>query len=776
MGYFRTRPVTPLFSDDVPFVGSLTDNGDVILLDKNTVLAGFEVDGVYPTTASDQDVARWYDQLHNAWRGIAASDVSVTVYQCRGYCDPSMIPVGTHQDAFAASLAADYRNGLFKSGLFMNRLFLLVQIKGPTTTVKAVKSIAANLDDEVRDEIADRAHRLDDVCRRLQSSLREFGLKRLQHERRGKRQFDQIAEAVVFAFTGIWRPVPVMSGRLGRSMFSEEFRFKRRRITIEGPGAEQYASVLTSWEYPAETEPGMWFDMARAPYRCTLVQVFEFLSNADGQQAISRKQNKMEIAGDPAYAQKDELLDAANDLISRKFVMGHHGVALIVFCADKSKLDEVSEEAHRDFANCGMKVDRLSGPILQCGFIAGIPGNFDKFPRPGTTKSGNFVAMCPLFNFPMGNREGHWPGGPIATLRTLEGTPVFMHWHQRDVGNTLLTGFTGSGKTASTSFLLTMSADRARVIGLDHKRGWQFLMEELGGAYGVLEQGRPCFAPLKALPLNARTYAFMLRLLRGMIGGKMSEEENRALSLGLRTVWELPAAKRFLWEVRAFLDSREDGAGYRLERWCWGNELGWVMDAPKDSVDFSRLCALDTTEILDHEEACGPGMTYLMFRISLMLDGTPLLIPIDEGWKALRDPIFRRMIDKLLRTIRSKNGAVVFITQSPGDIVEADLARVLIEMCPTQMHLNNRRARRDDYINGFRLTEGQYEAFSGMDPTPGTMLMIQGDKSVVAQIPMAGLEKYLPILSAPEADLVAADAARRIANGDVDEFEEDLAA
>jgi DNA helicase HerA-like ATPase len=66
-------------------------------------------------------------------------------------------------------------------------------------------------------------------------------------------------------------------------------------------------------------------------------------------------------------------------------------------------------------------------------------------------------------------------------------------------------------------------------------------------------------------------------------------------------------------------------------------------------------------------------MTYLFHRIALLLDGEPVLIPIDEGWRALLDETFRPNIEKQLRTIRSKNGAVVFITQSPRD--EERLAR-----------------------------------------------------------------------------------------------------
>ena len=155
----------------------------------------------------------------------------------------------------------------------------------------------------------------------------------------------------------------------------------------------------------------------------------------------------------------------------------------------------------------------------------------------------------------------------------------------------------------------------------------------------------------------------------------------------------MPPADRWLEEVRAFLGIDPNGAGARLDKWCWGNELGWVIDAPSDAISIDkRLHGFDTTALLDNPRARGPALLYLFHRIERELDGTPLLIPADEGWRALLDATFRPMIEKRLRTIRSFNGAFIFITQSPRDIVDSGIANVLVEQCPTQIHMPNPRA------------------------------------------------------------------------------------
>ncbi len=375
-------------------------------------------------------------------------------------------------------------------------------------------------------------------------------------------------------------------------------------------------------------------------------------------------------------------------------------------------------------------------------------------------KSSNFVAFAPLYNWPAGPDRGYWPGPPIAVFRTLAGTAYRFFWQVGDVGNTLLTGAAGGGKTLTTGFLIAMTAGRARVVALDHKRGWDLLIHRMGGDYAVLGAGEPHFAPLKALDASPRNMEFLVELIRGCIGGIMTEEEGRRLALGLTIVMSLPPRDRCLGELRAFFDDEPEGAGARLEKWCHGNELGWVIDAPVDTVRFGRLNGLDTTALLDNPRARGPAMSYLFHRISLLLDGTPLLVPMDEGWRALLDETFRANIEKQLRTIRSRGGAVVFITQSPRDIIDSGIANILIEQCPTQFHFANPRGTREDYVDGLKLTRGQFEALRGLPGGEGSFLLVQGGKSVVAQLPMRGLDGFISVLSAREEDLQRMDRTR----------------
>jgi type IV secretion system protein VirB4 len=749
------RPAA-LLGDKIPLEDHIAD--DVVLTKGNGVLAMFSADGVFPDTADETDIAAWFDRLHNALKNIAAEDVELTVYQCRGEADPSGYEAGQGRAIFARELDAAYSDGLFRRLLYSNRLFLAVQLHPPSVAAQSVMRFLADTGTDPRAGISERKNRLTEICDLLQAQLGTFGLRRLGYVRRGRVIFDEIAEAIVVAMTGAWRPIGATTGRMGHAMFSETLRFQRKHVEIHGAGDPAYAAIYAFKEYPAITWPGMFHGLATAPYRCTLMQSYRFLSNAAGIGVVGRKQNKMLAAGDKALSQSEALTEAADELLSRKWVLGDHSLVLIAFADSPRAIAEVGNAAWRDLAACGLVATRMTH-ALQAAYLSMLPGGGFWRPRPGFVKSSNFVAFAPLYNWPAGAERGHWPGPPIAIFRTLAGTPYRFHWQVGDVGNTLVTGATGSGKTTLVAFLVAMTAGRARVVALDHKRGWDLLIHRLGGDYAVLGAGEPHFAPLKALDAAPRNIEFLTELIRGCIGSDpgMTEEEGRRLALGLSTIMELPPADRHLGELRAFFDNEPEGAGARLEKWCWGGELGWVVDAPVDTVRFGQLTGLDTTALLQNERARGPALAYLYHRISLLLDGTPLLIPCDEGWRALIDPTFRAIIEKQLRTIRSRNGAVVFITQSPRDIIDSGIVNILVEQCPSQFHLANPRGTREDYVDGLKLTSGQFEALRGLQGGEGLFLLVQGEKSVVAQLPMRGLDSFIRVLSAREEDLPRLD-------------------
>ncbi len=803
----------PLLSDWIPFEDFLSDKA--ILLGDGSAYAAFDIAGRSAETADVIDLNRWLDELNGLLKNICDNRVVYTTKLCRGEIDAVEFATSDCDIPFVSDLDVNYKERLLSNTLYFNKLYVTIQYR-PTKPAgewigDAVQNRMAKTE-SADDSAQDRLQHLERICAVVEDQLAPYGPRRLGMVQRGHAMFNEIAEAEVFAMTGVWRSVPMTTGRIGNTMFSEDVTFHYEHIEIRGPGWTTVAAHLGMKEYPAQTWPGIFNSLLAAPYRLTLQQSFRMMEQSEGQDVITRKQNRMVWGNDKAYKQLAGLSVAANDLQSGDFVMGDHNLTLCLFAdrtgggppfyerlvralrdsglpptmldiaettlqsvlgrPDTNPLANVVNAAWRGLGDSGCTVAR-ENKALMAAWLSMAGGNHKHRVRPGAISSRNYAAMNPLYGYRDGEKLSRW-GEPIAITRTTGGTPYRYHWHDGEgdsaVGNTFVSGEMGSGKSTGVGFLLGMTAARIQaqggtVIGLDHKRGWNALFHAMGGGYGILGGGEAYFAPMKALPNTPRSLEFLTDLLRGCIkqGGwrELTAEENRRLALGIEEVMKNDPADRWIGEVQAFLsegDRGGEGAGARLKPWCHGEELGWVLDAPRDKVDMDGpLNGFDTTRLLESPRARGPSMAYLFFRIEMRLDGRPILIGIDEGWRALEEPEFKAPINKSGRTIRSKNGVLVFITQSPSDAVKSGIAESLIEQCPNQMHFSNPRASRSDYIDGLKRTQGEYEALMSIQKGSGQFLLCKGSVSSIQQLPLHGMSDKLAILSASEQSLRAID-------------------
>ena len=163
-----------LLGDKVLLEDHIAD--DVVLTRGNGVLAAFSADGVFPDTADDTDIAARFDRLHNALKNIAAADVELTVYQCRGEADPSGYQTGLHRAPFARELDAASRDSLFGGLLYANRLFLAVQVHAPPAAAQSVGRFLAETGKDPRSGKRASAPHLTTPCSR--SSGMSFPIRR----------------------------------------------------------------------------------------------------------------------------------------------------------------------------------------------------------------------------------------------------------------------------------------------------------------------------------------------------------------------------------------------------------------------------------------------------------------------------------------------------------------------------------------------------------------------------------------------------------------------
>jgi type IV secretion system protein VirB4 len=745
----------------VPYIGHAAPG--TVMLDDGSLLAVLRLDGIGWETADVAEVNARHAQRNVLLRNLASERLVLATHVVRTLADGSEYPPTPCRSAFARELDERYRERLTAGRLYRNELFLSVLQRGAAATELGDGNIASLFNrrrrgDRARTAAPSQVDALETAVATLLAELGNYGARRLGLREQNGLLFSEIAEALRLVLTGEHLPVPLVNGHLGSAIYTDRVIVGREAVEVRGPGGSSYAAAFGLREYPARTWPGMFDAVLSAPYRCVLTQTFGFLSKQAAQTVMTRKQNQMVAASDKAASQVDALDDAADRLASNAFVMGDHHLTLLTFADTLDGLAAVASRARRDLAESGAVIVR-EDLGLEAAYWAQLPGNLRLRTRPGAISSRNFAAMAAFHNYPAGAQRGHW-GEPLTVFRSTGGTPYRFHLHAptetvSDLGNVFVAGPAGSGKTTLVLFLLAMAERQgAGVVFFDKDRGGEILARAVGGTYLVLPSGAPSgLAPLKALSASASDVQFLTNLVRALVARpdrSLSPEEERRLELGVRSVLSLPPPERSFAELRAFLGHADpEGPGARLERWCAGGSLGWVLDNDTDAVSLDApFLGFDMTAVLDDPVTRGPIMAYLFHRIEALVDGRRLVLAIDEFWKALADPGFRDLVNDKLKTIRKLNGAVILATQSPADALRSPIAHSIIEQCPTQILLPNGRADAADYRDGLKLTEPEYLAVREDLRCGGRRFLLkQGGASVACELDLSGLDDLVAVLS-----------------------------
>jgi type IV secretion system protein VirB4 len=751
----QPRPATSALARDLdartslPYARHVTDQ--IVALDTQALMLTVQLDGASFETADIRDLNDLHAKLNGAWRNLADDRLAVWHHlvrrEHRGY------PEGRFRSAFAETLDARYRTRLGASQMFINELFVTLVLHPGRDAADRIGAWLSKPRGPAADQ-SDAVRRLEDAGRDLAQYLGRYGVRALGLYQHNGLWFSEPMEVLRLVLTGQRERVPLIHGHLGNAIYTARVIFGREALEIRDAAEARYAGMFGIKEYPATTRPGLWNGLLSARFPLVASQSFAFLSKPAARAVMERKQNQMVSARDRAASQVEGLNEALDELMSGRFAMGDHQANLLVYGDDPRQLADNLSAARALLADSGLVAAR-EDLALEAAFWAQFPGNFSRRVRPAAITSRNFAGFAPFHTYPAGKAQGnHW-GSATALLRTSAGSPFHFNFHVGDTGHTFICGPTGSGKTVVQNFMLSqLEKFEPQMVFVDKDRGAEIFVRASGGTYLVLNIGEPTgFAPLKALDFNAANCRFLADLVRKLATPSdraLTAQEERAIEDAITSLAPLPPAQRSFSALRALLGQRDaSGAGARLERWCKGGPLGWVLDNDEDALPLdAQFIGFDVTHFLDHAEIRTPIMMYLLHRLAGLMDGRRLVLDIDEFWKVLDDEAFQDLAKNGLKTFRKQNAFVVFGTQSVADAMQSKIAHTILEQCVTKIYLPNPYAQAQHYVEGFGLTQREFALVrEELMPERHQFLIRQGLDSVVAELRLDGLDDELAVLS-----------------------------
>jgi type IV secretion system protein VirB4 len=662
-------------------------------------------------------------------------------------------------DDFSRSLDQRWRERLASRELYVNDLFLTLvrrPARGRSGMFDRLRDLVQSTTTDRAAAVAAEKRALDAASDALIAALSSYDPRRLTLYERDGGLHSEPLEFLSYLYNAEMRPALLPFGDLGHHLPFRRISFGQDAFELgpAGASASKFGAIVSIKDYPGQTLPGMFDELYRMPFEMTVSQSFAFVERAEALGRMNLALRRMRSTEDEALSLRDELAQAKNDVAAGHAGFGEHHTAIAIHAASLDTLDSHVAEVVAVLADLGIVAVR-EDIALEPAFWAQFPGNFKYIARKGLVSTRNFAGLASLHNFPVGRSHGnHW-GQAVTLFETTAAGPYFFSFHHGDLGNFTVIGPSGSGKTVVLNFLIAQARKFApRVVFFDKDRGAELFIRAIGGQYDRLSAGlQSGLNPLQIddNPLNRQ---FLLEWLTMLAGGANGDEAETIKDAIDANFLQPLGHRRLRHLVELFRGGQRPHSGdlyARMRPWWGEGERAWLFDNPEDLTDLSAATVgFDMTAILDDPTVRTPALLYLFHRVEERLDGTPAIIVIDEGWKALDDDVFVRRIKDWEKTIRKRNGIVGFATQSAQDALESRIASAIIEQAATQIFMINPKARPQDYIDGFGLSPHEFELVRTLPDSSHCFLIKHGNDSVVARLNLSGEADLLTILSGRE--------------------------
>ena len=669
--------------------------------------------------------------------------------------------------AFNQEMSDAYFEGLSSQKIMQNELYLTMLYR---PVVSGKRFVEKSTDIVLLQSQQDQAvAKLQELAGNLEAVLKEYAPSRLgMYEAPNGVVFSELLEHFGYVLNRVDEPVPVLKAPIARYLPVSRLMFsdKTGDFIINTPtGTNHFGAILNIKEYSETTHPGIMNGLKYLDFEYVITHSFSPMGRQDALKVLDRTKGMMISSGDKAVSQIIELDQAMDQLASGNFVLGEYHFILTLYADSQERLSQNIATARAELSNAGF-VSAKEDLAVVSSFYSQFPGNWKYRTRLANVSSLNFLGLSPLHNFATGKKESNPWGDCVTTLQTTNGQPYYFNFHathpgenslgEKAIANTMVIGKSGTGKTALINFLLSQVQKlqpSPTIFFFDKDRGAEIFVRACGGNYLALENGRSTgFNPFQCERSegNVQFLADLVKVLagKGICTARDEEDIYRAVENMLDTPMHLRSMTNF---QKSLPNMGDDGLFARMRKWTAGNSLGWVFDNPTDTIDLRKanIIGFDYTDIIDNPEVRVPVINYLLHRLEELIDGRPLIYVMDEFWKILDGSGgLKEFAKNKQKTIRKQNGLGIFATQSPEDALQSDISAALIEQTATLVLLPNPNASREDYVEGLKLTDAEYEVVKSLDERSRCFLVKQGHASSVCQLNLRGMDDALAVISA----------------------------
>lgn len=426
----------------------------------------------------------------------------------------------------------------------------------------------------------------------------------------------------------------------------------------------------------------------------------------------------------------EEARAAKIDLVANNRAFGFHNLTVLCYGDTEAEMDAVRDQIMQRLAD-SFFVGRVETTHQLSAFCQTLPGQWQASVRWSHVAFANTADIVPIRTLRSGRADcphltrqlQHGEQPVLVALPTDVGVPFNWDFIETGAGHTAFIGPTRSGKTALVNMLQAIFGKypNARVIRIDKDYSAKIPTVLAGGVHIDLTSERNSADGHRMCPIalvkESKHHNFLVgwvrRLIEAQLGRSLNPDEIDSLTSSVRNLAALPESEHTLSALRAGLGT----LGRALDDWINdGSRAGWFDNEPRDIV-FARDMCFEMKRLFSDELVAVMSMDYLFYLIECSLDGSPLIVSIEETWFFLRNPHFVARVEDFLRTIGKRNGSVWITTQTATELTANPDLMPLMEQIKNFVFLPNAGilSARDGY-DKLGLTEEQLLRIQSAEP------------------------------------------------------------
>lgn len=765
----------------IPYQTLLTDG--IVTTKDFQLLSTWKIEGANFEVEEEIDIQQRNNSLNMIIKAFTKENVSFYFHNARH--DIFDVLEGNFPTKFSQEINDKYYEGFKKGSLKNNSLFLTLIYNPFKARIDRASFVNTSIQKKY-DELKIHISKMNEFCGRLENNLEAFKPIRLKKYTKDDIDFSSQLEFYNYLIGGQFNPVRALNAPIDEYLTGNltNVQFNKDMIQLNyADGSKRFARMLEIKDYTDATFSGILDSLMYLDINYNITQSFSPLAKIEAKEALKKQRNQLNASEDDAPSQILQLDEALDDLQSSNISFGNYHFSILIFGNSIKETKYNTNKVITSLNEIGI-MSTLSSIALPANFFAQFPTNYALRPRVNLLSSKNYSSLIALHNFPKGKKSQNCWGDAITILKTPNKQPFYFNLHkttndnnfdEKFVGNTLLLGSTGGGKTMLLSFLVcqllkfsdkntfaqTTPEDKKKLslVVLDKDKGLIGTVKANGGRYITIENGiatgfNPFMCEFNEKNLNHLQE--LVKMLVTMNGEKLTARQVKSLQVAIISVMDFEKDERLnpislmLEHLTEDLDD-DNSLRSRLELWAQGNKFGWVFDNGFDLLDFPNeinLFGIDGTEFLNDANVCDSISYYLLWRVKELVDGRRYGLIVDETWQWIKNSATAEEFKDDLKTIRKKNGFIMMATQSPVDFLTSSIARDCVEQSENILCLTNVKAKEKDYIDGFGFTQEEYKIVKDFEPSKYEFLVKKGKDNVICKMDLSAIGKEnLKILS-----------------------------